>query len=135
MTEQILVDTNVLLDVTQADPQWQEWSLRQLSQFPSRLIINPLIYTELCYQAGAIDDVEATMESLGLLYREIPKEALFLAAQAYKAYRRQGGTKTAPLADFFIGAHAQAEGLTLLTRDQARYRTYFPSVRLIYPAS
>ncbi|MEO5917206.1 MAG: PIN domain-containing protein [Luteolibacter sp.] len=135
MTESpmVLVDTNVLLDVTGADSRWLDWSLEQMSRFPERLVINPLIYAELCYQAGSIEEVEATMASLGLHYRELPREALFLASQAYCNYRQRGGTKTAPLADFFIGAHAQAEGFTLLTRDTARYQTYFPTVRLIGP--
>lgn len=129
----VLVDTNVLLDVTVADSQWLEWSLEQMSRFPEQLVINPLIYAELCYQAGSIEEVEATINSLGLDYRDLPKEALFLASQAYQQYRKRGGTKTAPLADFFIGAHAQAEGFTLLTRDKTRYQTYFPTVRLICP--
>ncbi|MEO8614470.1 MAG: PIN domain-containing protein [Luteolibacter sp.] len=135
MTEssKVLVDTNVLLDVTGADSQWLEWSLEQMSWLPEQLVINPLIYAELCYQAGLIEEVEATLASLGLHYRELPREALFLASQAYCEYRQRGATKTAPLADFFIGAHAQAEGFTLLTRDKARYQTYFPTVRHICP--
>jgi predicted nucleic acid-binding protein len=64
---------------------------------------------------------------------ELPRLALFLAAQAYRAYRVRGGMKTAPLPDFFIGAHAEASGMTLLTRDKSRYTTYFPSARLICP--
>jgi predicted nucleic acid-binding protein len=133
MTEEVLVDTNVLLDVTTADAQWLEWSLEQLSRFPQRLVINPLIYNELCYQAGALEEVEATLRLLGLHYRELPREALFLASQAYRRYRLRGGLKTAPLTNFFIGGHAQAEGFILLTRDSARYQTDFPSVRLICP--
>jgi predicted nucleic acid-binding protein len=42
--------------------------------------------------------------------------------------------RTAPLPDFYIGAHAEVEGHTLLARDAARYRTYFPSVSPICPA-
>jgi predicted nucleic acid-binding protein len=133
MTKEVLVDTNVLLDVTTADPQWLGWSREQLSRFPQRLVINPFIYTELCYQAVAIEEVEATIRLLGLHFRELPREALFLASQAYRRYRLRGGVKSAPLTDFFIGGHAQAEGFTLLTRDKARYQTDFPSVPLICP--
>lgn len=133
MTDLVLVDTNVILDVTGADPVWLGWSSGQLAGLLHRLVINPLIYTELCHQAGKIEDVETILASLGLAYHELPREALFLASQAFRSYRLKGGTRTAPLADFFIGAHAQAEGFSLLTRDVTRYRSYFPSVPLICP--
>jgi predicted nucleic acid-binding protein len=48
-------------------------------------------------------------------------------------YRRSGGAKTSPLPDFYIGAHAEVDGHTLVTRDAARYRTCFPNVVLIAP--
>lgn len=64
---------------------------------------------------------------------ELPYAAAAPAARAYAAYRKAGGVKTAPLPDFFIGGHAEAAGLILLTRDAVRYRTYFPSVQLICP--
>lgn len=133
MSDLVLVDTNVILDVTDADSAWLEWSIAQMSRLAFRLLINPLIYTELCYHVGEIGEVEAKVQSLGLTYEELPREALFLAAQAFKSYRQRGGAKTAPLADFFIGAHAQAEGFALLTRDTARYHAYFPNVPLICP--
>ena len=133
MTDLVLVDTNVILDVTDADSAWLGWSSEQMSRLASKLVINPLIYAELCHHAGEIGEVEVTLQLLALQYHELPKEALFLAAQAYKTYRLRGGAKTAPLADFFIGAHAQAEGFALITRDTTRYRTYFPSVTLISP--
>jgi predicted nucleic acid-binding protein len=76
-------------------------------------------------------EVEGVVSDLKLEYRELPREALFLAAQAFLQYRRRGGTKTSPLPDFFIGAHAAALGISILTRDKGRYTTYFPQVRLI----
>jgi len=133
MTDLVLVDTNVILDVTDADAAWLDWSSAQMSSLAFRLVINPLIYTELCYHVGALGEVEATVRSLGLAYHELPRESLFLTAQAFKSYRQRGGTKTAPLADFFIGAHAEAANFAILTRDTARYETYFPNVPLISP--
>ena len=61
------------------------------------------------------------------------KQALFLAGKAFAAYRKRGGTRTGVLPDFFIGAHASSEKLSLLTRDARRYRTYFPDVELLTP--
>jgi len=69
----------------------------------------------------------------GLVWNEIPREALFLAGKAYLSYRRTGGPRTAPLSDFFIGAHAAVSGLVLITRDPERIRKHFPRVRLLCP--
>lgn len=129
----VLVDTNVILDVFEDDPQWAEWSQEQLSHWVGRIGVNPLIFAELCYAAGELEEVESVLASFGLAFHELPREALFLASQAFKRYRRRGGKKTAPLADFFIGAHATVLGIPLLTRDLRRYRTYFPEVQLIAP--
>jgi predicted nucleic acid-binding protein len=133
MTDAVLVDTNIILDVTGADPHWLDWSRDQMCQYQGRLWINPLIYAELCYQAETIDAVDSIVAMLGLQYVDLPKEALFWAAKSFQLYRQRGGTKSAPLADFFIGAHAQAVGCHLLTRDPSRYRSYFPHVPLICP--
>jgi len=73
------------------------------------------------------------IEKCGFRYAELPRAALYLAAQAFRIYRQRGGSKTSPLADFFIGAHAQVTGFSILTRDVTRYQTYFPSVPLISP--
>jgi len=37
------------------------------------------------------------------------------------------------LPDFYIGAQAAIFDMDLITRDVSRYRTYFPTVRLISP--
>ena len=62
-----------------------------------------------------------------------PTVAPFLAGKCFQAYRKRGGTRSAPLPNFYIGAHASVSGMTLLTRDASRYRTYFPKLRLIAP--
>lgn len=129
----VLVDTNIILDVFEDDPRWADWSQKQMSQLVGRLAVNPLIYSELCYEAGNRDEVDGLLASFGLAFLDLPKEALLAASKAYKIYRQRGGTKTAPLPDFFIGAHAVALGIPLLTRDTARYQTYFPEVTLIAP--
>ena len=129
----ILVDTNVVLDVLEDDPAWASWSAEQMSRMVGRTVINPLIYSELSYEAGDIEEVERILVTLGLNYQELPREALFLAAKAYQSYRLRGGARTAPLPDFFIGAHAAVLGIPILTRDVGRYQTYFPDVPLIAP--
>ncbi len=131
----ILVDTNVILDVVQDDPVWAEWSQGQLDAWAVReeLGINAVIYAELSIAYARIEELEDTVHTAGLRFLEIPREALFLAGKAFLAYRKQGGTRTGVLPDFFIGAHAAVMTLPLLTREAARYRTYFPGVALITP--
>jgi hypothetical protein len=130
----VLVDANVLLDILTADPVWQPWSERELARVPEgELAINPVIYAEICPAFRAEAEVEAALADWPLQRLALPYEAAWPAAQAFAEYRRRGGSRTAPLPDFFIGAHAQVAGLTLLTRDATRYRTYFPGVSMICP--
>jgi predicted nucleic acid-binding protein len=131
----LLVDTNVLVDVLVDDPQWADWSMRQLrtQSKHQRLAINPIIYAELSLTFSTVAALDRTVSELGLAFIEIPRSALFLAGKAFVRYRRQGGKKHNVLADFFIGAHAAVAGYALLTRDTQRYSAYFPSVKLICP--
>ena len=57
----------------------------------------------------------------------------WLGEPAFASLLRPLLSRTGVLSDFFIGAHAQAERLPLLTRDIRRYRSYFPTVELIAP--
>ncbi|MCD2173418.1 type II toxin-antitoxin system VapC family toxin [Rhizobium sp. C4] len=131
----ILVDTNVLLDVATRDERWALWSLSKLAAAADAgpVLINDIVYAELAVRYGRIEDVDDFIARAGLELRSIPKPALFLAAKAFVAYRKRGGTRTGVLSDFFIGAHAAVEGFSLLTRDARRYRTYFPDVSLVTP--
>ncbi len=131
----ILVDTNVLLDVLQDDPKWAAWSQAQLesASVADRLAINAVIYTELSIAFARIEELDAVIKTAALRMEDIPKAALFLAGKVFVDYRRRLGGKTSVLPDFYIGAHAAVHDWPILTRDVARYRTYFPSVRLIAP--
>ena len=134
---EILVDTNVLLDVVTDDPIWTGWSQRQLEIWTLRgsLVINPVIYAELSIGFERIEELEAVLSETGVALVEIPRAALFLAGKIFRTYKRKGGSRTGVLPDFFIGAHAAVARLPLLSRDTGRYRTYFPSLELIVPPS
>ena len=133
----LLVDTNVLVDVLENDPAWVDWSIGQLraqSQI-ERLAINPIIYSELSLTFSTVEALDRTIEKLGLAMIEVPRPALFLAGKAILRYRRQGGTKSNVLGDFFIGAHAAVSGYAILTRDTRRFAAYFSDVQLVAPDS
>jgi predicted nucleic acid-binding protein len=131
----VLVDSNVLLDVVTADPNWSTWSARAIEAAANegRLLINSIIYAEVSVGFLRIEDVEAAIPAVLFERAPLPYEAAFLAGKTYLRYRRQGGVRRSPLPDFYIGAHAVIGGYRLLTRDVAPYRTYFPSVTLIAP--
>jgi predicted nucleic acid-binding protein len=131
----ILVDTNVLVDIVGDDPIWAEWSQRHLviAAAQDELAINDIIYAELSVRYAAIEELDAMIRDAGLVSAVIPRPALFLAGKAFQRYRFAGGIKTGVLPDFFIGAHAVIADSMLVTRDAARYRTYFPGIMLIAP--
>lgn len=131
----ILIDSNIILDVFEDDPNWGDWSETTLNHYAETrtLCINPVIYSEISLGFQKIEDLETALIQGGFKMFEIPKEALFLAGKVFLLYRKRKGTKSTPLPDFFIGAHAAVVGLPLMTRDSIRIKTYFPTVPLISP--
>ena len=131
----ILVDANVLLDVLTDDPKWYAWSAAQLDACAAstELCINPIIYAEVSVGFKRIEDLDDVLSDDAFTRVDLPWEAGFLAGKAYQHYRRAKGSRTSPIPDFYIGAHAAIESMPLLTRDPKRYRTYFPTLDLICP--
>lgn len=131
----VLVDSNVLLDVLTEDERWFSWSAGALETAAERfrLVLNPIVYAEVSVRFSRIEDIEAALSKIMFDREAISYEAAFLAGKCFLAYRRRGGQRGSPLPDFFIGAHAALAGYRLLTRDAARYRTYFPKLSLIAP--
>ena len=132
-----LVDSNVILDVLTEDPRWLEWSSAQLEREAdhSILVINPLIYAEVSIRFERIEDLDDALPSTMVRRDPLPWEPGFLAGKCFVSYRERGGVRRAPLPDFYIGAHAAVAGMTLLTRDASRYRSYFPDLPVIAPGS
>ncbi len=131
----ILIDSNVILDLFEEDSEWVEWSEAMLHQYSytHTMYINPIIYSEVSIGFKRIEELEDAFSGCGFLLLQIPKEALFLAGKVYLKYRKRKGTRLSPLPDFFIGAHAAVDKLELITRDTLRYKSYFPTVKLISP--
>ena len=130
-----LVDSCILIDVLANDARWADWSLDQLARLGSQgaLVINPIILAEVSPRFERAADLEAALADLPLVREALPWDAAFLAGQAFKVYRQAQGAKTSPMPDFYIGAHALVGGMQLLTRDAARYRSYFPNLPLVAP--
>jgi hypothetical protein len=130
-----LVDSDVLLDIVTEDPTWSRWSGAALAaaRDAGSLVINPIVYAEVSVRFARIEDLDASIPATDLLREELPYAAGFLAGKAYLRHRAQGGTKRSRIADFYIGAHAAVRDYRLLTRDAARYRSYFPKLALVAP--
>jgi predicted nucleic acid-binding protein len=132
---EVLVDSNIILDVLTEDPQWFASSSARLAALSEDhvLVINPIIYAEVSIGFDRIEDLEAALPTDFFRREDLPWEAAFLAGKCYLKYRRAGGTKRSPLPDFYVGAHAAVLGIPLLTRDVKRYRAYFPRLSLMVP--
>lgn len=131
----VLVDSNVLLDVFSEDPTWFDWSAHALASAAEQfvLVVNPFVYAEVSIGFARIEELEEALPADRFAREQLPWEAAFLAGKAFLTYRRRGGERRSPLPDFYIGAHAAVRRMAVLTRDAARYRTYFPSLELISP--
>jgi predicted nucleic acid-binding protein len=132
---EVLVDSNVILDVLTEDSKWLEWSASSLAVCAEQaiLVINPIIYAEVSVRFESIEEVEDALAASYFRRDSLPWEAAFLAGKCFLRYRRRGGRRASPLPDFYIGAHAAVRGMKLLTRDTRRYRTAFPTLELISP--
>lgn len=131
-----LVDSNVLLDVLTEDATWAEWSAERLAEAVDAgpVLINQVIYGEVAHRFSSIEELEEVLSPQRFVRGNLPWAAAFLAATCYRDYRGRGGRRSTILPDFFVGAHAAVLRLRLLTRDAARYRTYFPTVAVVAPA-
>jgi predicted nucleic acid-binding protein len=132
-----LIDANILIDIFAADSDWKDWSARQLvaAKRAGDLVINQIIFAEIASAFPTQRRLDAALEPDRFRREHLPWEAAFNAGRAFLAYRRAGGAKRSPLPDFYIGAHAEVRGYTLLTRDLGRYRAAFPAIRIISPES
>ena len=130
-----LVDTNVLIDVFAADPAWLAWSRARLLEAGAEgdLVVNPIVYAELGAMFPTAQQLDRAMPHDRFRREDLPWDAAFNAGRAFLSYRRAGGARRSPLPDFYIGAHAEASGHTLLTRDRERYGRYFPALKMITP--
>ena len=132
---EVLVDSNVILDVVTEDPHWFDWSAGRLEALAEDhlFVINPIVYSEVSVGFDRIEELEEALPPEFFRRENLPWEAGFLAGQCFLRYRRTRGKKRSPLPDFYIGAHAAVRGIPLLTRDATRYRSYFPKLTLIVP--
>ena len=130
-----LVDTNIWIDCIDASSPWHEWAVEQLQRHSERspLHVNLIVYTELLVPGPDVGALDALLDVYDTLRSPLPWACASLTAVAFALYRRRGGSKSKPLPDFYIGAHAAVANLSLITRDPAPYKSYFPRLVLVAP--
>jgi predicted nucleic acid-binding protein len=130
-----LVDTNIWVDCIDKASPWHEWAVDQLQVRSERspLHVNLIIYTELLVPRPSVAALDALLDVYETRRTPIPWACASLTAAAFARYRQRGGKRTAPLPDFYIGAHAAVANLSVLTRDPSPYRNYFPPLVVLAP--
>jgi predicted nucleic acid-binding protein len=130
------IDTNILLDILAPNATFCEASIAALEDAGNAgsMVVCDLVYAELCIHFATRRECDGFLESSGIQVESLRREAHFLASRIWRDYRLQGGRRTRILADFLIGAHAQIQANSLLSRDRGFYRQLFPSLNLINPA-
>ena len=131
------VDTNVVVDILEADPNWFRWSRGALATAAAdgNLRITHIVLAELNARRGTAEVVMSRLADLKLPIDPLDTAIALRAGQAHGLYRSRGGERTAILADFLIGAHAVVRGAALITRDARRFAGYFPELTIISPES
>lgn len=138
----MLFDTSVLIDARDVNSPWHQWAKDQIAEAVAGegACANTVVVSETSVQATQPENVPRLLEQLGINLVPLPISAAVPAAKAFALYlnrlKAEGKRMQSkvPLPDFFIGAHAQAEGMKLVTRDPKRAGTYFPKVSLVTPA-
>jgi predicted nucleic acid-binding protein len=110
-----LLDTNVWIDCIDEAGPWNGWAVEQLVPGPD------------------VDALDALLDVYGTVRSPLPWACASLTAAAFARYRQQGGSRTKPIPDFYIGAHAAVSNFSVLTRDPAPYRNHFPRLVVVAP--
>jgi predicted nucleic acid-binding protein len=132
-----LVDTNIWIDCIDASSAWRDWAIDQLQLCSEKapLHINLIIYAELLVPNPDVELLDELLDVYDVQRSALPWNCAALAAAAFRQYKTRGGTRTLPLPDFFIGAHAAVANLSVLTRDTSGYSSYFPRLKLVAASS
>lgn len=133
--DKIFVDACVLLDIFNDDTRFCDWSIQTLSALAKnhQLVINPIVFTEVSLNFERYETLANVLARMNIEVLEIPLQAAFNVSRVFKQYKKNKGEKKSPMPDFYIGAHAQFLGIAIITRDTARFKTYYQDVALISP--
>ncbi|MBX9815286.1 MAG: type II toxin-antitoxin system VapC family toxin [Sphingomonas sp.] len=131
----IFVDSNIIIDILEPDPVWASWSSERLAKSGAhdRVFASAVVVAECAGRFADLDDLTKRFHAMDVIIEDVPLQAMFVAGQVFRRYRRESERRDRVLADFLIGAHAAYRDAPLITRDSRLYRRYFPTLTLITP--
>jgi predicted nucleic acid-binding protein len=133
-----IVDTCILIDIADADPEFGAASARCLATHGEQgLLISPITYVEL---APAFDGsprlLDTFLQGLGIsgdaTFGLMDRAVAFRAWAQHISRRRAGGVSRRPVADALIGALA-VRHKGIITRNGGDFRSFYPDLALIAP--
>ncbi len=129
------VDTSVLLDVFGADPQFGPASAAALRDCleAGRVLACEVVWAETGASFATAAEADSALRGLRVDFSALDAPTALAAGEAWRSYRKAGGTRERVIADFLIGAHALAHADRLLTRDRGFYRHSFKELRILDP--
>jgi predicted nucleic acid-binding protein len=130
------IDTNVLLDVLTAHPDFgpASRSAFRTCRAEGSVIACEVVWAEMAGNFSDNDDAQEALARLEVSYSRLNEEAAFEAARTWREYRRRGGPRKRIVSDFLIGSHALLQADRLLTRDRGFYRSYFRGLEILDPS-
>jgi predicted nucleic acid-binding protein len=131
----IIVDSNVLFDAADPESPNHQWARDVIRSNRGSMGLNQIVYAELLHAQDA-KILNPLLGGLQITLLDLPWEACPIAARAFSQFlKRTTGrgekVRSIPLPDFFIGAHAEAEGFSVATSDRKWFKSYFPTVKLV----
>ncbi len=128
----MIFDSNIVLDLLDAPPGSPLYGAIDAVRVP-RVYVNEIVFAEVAARFVSPGLLEKSLTALELSVERLTLQECHRAGQAFSEYRRRGGTRTAILPDFLIGAQAATRGWPLVTRDRKGFASYFPELKIIDP--
>jgi predicted nucleic acid-binding protein len=130
------IDTNVLIDILGADPQFGPESLAAAKRCRHEgiLIACDAVWAEVLAAFPDPTQTEAALQRFPVEYSSIGQAGATRAGLAWRAYRQRGGPRERLVTDFLVGAHAMEQADRLLTRDRGFQRAAFAGLTIVDPS-
>ena len=130
------VDSSVLIDVFSASRSHLKLSRRALERALSEgsVVACDVVWAEVRAHFASESSFAEAMAAAGVEFDPCDAQCSAAAGEAWREYRRRGGTRTKLLPDFLVAAHAMARAERLVTRDRGFARRYFRGLTVLDPS-